>query len=67
MICRIDHRFYRWRYEAQKTLQEISAKIRGHTDLDVLGEDIVAVVRETVQPAHVSLWLAPDRGKGTDE
>jgi len=66
MICSIDYRFYRRRYEAQKTLQEFSAKIRGHSDLDVLGEDIVAVVRETVQPEHVSLWLAPSSNENDD-
>jgi hypothetical protein len=62
----VDRRFYRTKYDARRTLEAFSGRLRDDTDLDSLANDLIGAVHETVRPEYASLWLRPAVGPDRD-
>ena len=60
----VDHRFYRSRYDAIRTLESFSGRLREHVEIESVSGEVLDVVHRTLQPAHASLWLRPPEGEG---
>jgi hypothetical protein len=63
----VDRRFYRGKYDARKTLASFNSRLREDTDLDSLRDDVLGVLRETMQPEHASLWLRPYKADAKED